>query len=236
MHRQIEPSEEMPKKDSPPIAERNRFPQLNQICVCGRGCACGESPGRYNEHGALGADTARQLHDLDGRESDASSLSGDEGVEDHLIEVGDFGMVSMREIHAALARNERCLCRPPTEEYPVAPVTLPAGSGADSPNSMDVGMSSGEHSTLSSMILPPRNASPNTLVMQVGSAFSQDSIFQPTPASHFIAPPLWLNYQRAFCFNLDIGMNAGMSAGMRYPTDLSIDETTESDRSSHDFW
>ncbi|WPG97410.1 Hypothetical protein R9X50_00018500 [Acrodontium crateriforme] len=57
-----------------------------------------------------------------GDESPPSEQGGDEGLEDHKVEVGKHGLVSIREMYLALARHRGCTCHggvlPDEDDYP----------------------------------------------------------------------------------------------------------------------
>lgn len=131
--------------------------------------------------------------------NDWNSVDGDEGPGDHLIEVGDFGMVPLRAIWSSLARHRRCTCHggvlPGHDDYPFSNVASPADSGVlTSSSSMVVEPSSTEASMSSSeSSLSTRSVSSNALFAHVGGAFDEghDTVGNSSPL--FIRSPIWLS-------------------------------------------
>jgi len=145
---------EMPndsEDEIPPFVNGNQPPNLNTT-VSGHGSGCehghnigegdggdSDSEGDRNVIARIGyergeANDGRRDIPVDGTES----IDGDEGAEDHLIEVGDLGMVPIRSVLRSLARHRRCICDsgalpPPNDDCPWTTLATPAGSEAGTP-------------------------------------------------------------------------------------------------------
>ncbi|KAK4545675.1 hypothetical protein LTR36_002628 [Oleoguttula mirabilis] len=232
-----------------------RPPQLNEVvCRCRIGCACAAS----RDGGEGGVDGGGHLAGVslalppsagDDGSDDGASVNGDEGPAEHKIEVGDFGLVSLKAIHQALAKHQRCTCHrgilPETDDYPFSALNSPAASGILLGDSMTAQLSGDERNMSSSLALSTRSGgssqngaigrfSPSAFLGLMGEHFDFEVPHANTPPlSYFHSTPIWLGHERGYCFNMDIGV----SYGMLYPPELSIgDSAALVDHSEYDMW
>lgn len=200
----------------------NRPPQLNPdnmschcVCDCIRGTP--ENDGVLPDAPTVDFDND-DIASITTSDYDEQNIAGDEGIEDHLIEVGDSGYIPIKTIHLALARHDRCTCHhgigalTSADDYPFT--ALP--SRAESPGlplggSMMVEVGSEEQSLASSLLsLQSRNSSVFALA---GGWASHDSL---APAiGVYIFNPLILTPEPG------------------YPLELSI---SDGDVSQHEVW
>ncbi|KAF2172499.1 hypothetical protein M409DRAFT_17733 [Zasmidium cellare ATCC 36951] len=190
--------------DMPATVDR-RAPQLNEAndsshcsCPCARGAANGDGNEAGGDVGAA-MDLNRTLNgEYEVAASDTSSDYGDEatkhdeGVEEHLIEVGDFGLIPLNQIMRSLAQHHRCTCHhgigigilPHEDDYPYTTFNSPAASGLLTPGdsaSMIVEASSGsssDQSMASSQVLSISSRG-SSLLEAMGGAFAPVPIFRP---------------------------------------------------------
>ncbi|KAK5127194.1 hypothetical protein LTR85_008556 [Meristemomyces frigidus] len=232
--------------DVPATVDR-RPPQLNSVVSrCRIGCACAASRGG-GEGGSDGGGLVAgicSMHstsaDDDDRSDFGGSVNGDEGAAGHKIEVGDFGLVGLKEIYTALARHQRCTCHggvlPDETDYPFTGLNTPEGSGFLPGSSMIVELS-GDERSMSSVSLPLSGYSessqgggfgrfsPDAFVGFMGGHFSGELSRAPTPPpTLFTAPPMWLGHERRYCFNTEVGT----SNAMHYLPELSIGDSAGS--------
>lgn len=222
--------------ENAPVNTDERSPQLDKVvnrCRCG--CACSQSRGDDTSE----SDRSASLSPLRGRSPTVrdiisnhnplesrpvprasevyiyahhTSVQGQEGVAGYQLqeEIGDMGLHSRRDIDQILARHGHCTCP--------APFNSPA-------NSLIVETSSGEQSMASSGFLLPPTRSPSAVLGQIGRSFETDGqgMAAPQPRAQEVAiPPLWLNYERQFYRNLELGFGQGLQ--IHYPITLDIDE------------
>lgn len=197
-----------------PVTVDRRAPQLNEAnegCHCSCPCARGDVSGDANHAGGdvgTSVDMNEGLNDdYHVARSDASSEYGDEavkhdeGVEEHLIEVGDFGYIPIGQIMRSLAQHNRCTCHhgigilPNEDDYPFTTFNSPAASGFLTPgdsSSMIVegASSSGDQSMASSQVLSISSRG-SSLLEAMGAGFAPVPIFRPlslTPEVAFVYP------------------------------------------------
>nr|POF26219.1 hypothetical protein CFP56_22367 [Quercus suber] len=229
------------KVEVPEAVDSDRSPQLDKVKSRDRcGCACTSSRGASQIDSDDGGGSMVVLPDdnmtlpnafvaeVDNTSEDGSSICGDEGLEQHSIEVDNHGMVRLLDIHIALARHSRCTCHSSimgSEHH--------HGSTSESmivEVSSDSDMRRSLLSSLSSRSLLSRSTSTSALVAHVGSGDGQH-LQLPLPALHnYVGQPIWLGHELDQCSNMIIG-------GLRYPVELSISgESVGSDFSEYDIW
>nr|POF12843.1 hypothetical protein CFP56_09994 [Quercus suber] len=227
---------------SPGAVDSERSPQLDQVKARNRcGCACTSSrrDGQQTNGDDGGGDgvAVQDNHvvlptafvtEADNILEDSASVCGDEGIEEHSIEVNNHGMVRLLDIHLALARHSRCTCHSSTlesEHYrgsPSASMMVEVTSNSDMRRSI--------LSSLSAQGLLPRSMSTSALVAQVGSGADQAFQLPPPASQHFIGEPIWLGHEPDQCSNM-------INGGFRYPVELSMTaESACSDFSEFDMW
>jgi len=139
----------------------------------------------------------------------SSEVNGEEGAREYLIEVGDFGLISLGLIHRALARHQRCTCHwgilPELDDYPSFDSTIP--SGFHSPGeSLIVEQGSSDQSLASSQVLSLRSRG-SSVFDQMGSGFS-------VQAFPMIWNPLRLTPDVRFEYPLEISLSESGRGGL----------------------
>lgn len=234
-----------PSPDIPAEVDSERSPQLDLVvcrCRCGCTCASSRGEGENNDDGG-GATTVRlpiAAAVNDAASEDGDSIKGEEGVAEHMVEIGDMGMISFRAIHVALARHERCTCHvgmlPDTDDYPWTGYNSLAASGRLSNSSMRA-QASGDERSMSSLSLPrsaysaaTRSTTSSGFVRSVGGHFDHETA-QPPLRTYFTNSPMFLNHEREFCLNMEIGIEY-------YAPELSIGESASmsSGHMEYDMW
>jgi len=146
-------------------------------------------------------------------DEEASSIHGDEGLEDHKVRVEGHGRIGLRAIFGALARHEDCDCHP-DDVWQVTTSNAPARSGMQTPYSTTTELGSSEHSLASSRVLEiARSQSPTELLRFIGNAFA-DNVLPTNPISLFTTQPLALIPEWIFARNTHVPVH--------YPLELSI--------------
>ncbi|KAK0966095.1 hypothetical protein LTR91_017712 [Friedmanniomyces endolithicus] len=199
--------EDSPTVDSSVDVDSERSPQLNKvICRCRCGCACASSRDGNDmncDGGGQSMDTARYMScTTDNTESDDGG--SDEDAKDDVVEIGDFGLVSIRAIHMALAKQNRCTCHgsvlSESEVYTFSTRSPLDGSGFLPDNSLIVEVgSNSEHSTTmstSSLGFAAYNSSPGDIVGFMGGQFEL-LLPHPVPQDLFVleANNITINYR-----------------------------------------
>ena len=199
--------------DIPPRRLSNQPPNLN-LAVRGHG---GSPDGGQNigEGDEGGSESDGDSHMQDGSVMDYDlvddesldenrSVNGDEGLEDHLIEVGDLGMIPIRTVMISLARHRRCTCHagviPPADDYPFSVIASPTDSGIISPSysSLIVERGSTQPSLSSSCVSFGYHdaASPGLhgLFDYLTGGISDEEVpfHHPLP-TNFVRDPMWLS-------------------------------------------
>lgn len=198
------------QSEIPPNRNSQQPPNLN-MTVPGHGRRCeggqdiGEGDDGNSDSDREGSPSGQEGGTIECDMADDASLdevrsvNGDEGAEDHLIEVGDLGLVPIRTIMMSLARHGRCTCHgviPHVENYPFSMMTSPTDSGIATPyGSMIVEIGSSHGSMNSPGLLGHRNGSSPGLSglfeFMTGGACDEDLASPPLPL-HFTRPPIWL--------------------------------------------
>ena len=199
--------------DIPPQRMSHQPPNLNlTVPGHGRSCEGGQNIGEGDDGSSDSAGEAAAHGRNDGVHAefefadDASigaerSVNGDEGPEDHLIEVGDLGMVPIRTVMRSLARHGRCTCHsgviPSADDYPFSLTSSRNNSGIFSQHSMTVEVGSSPPSMSSSCVSFGHYSSssaslPGVFDFLTGGACDEDIAFFPLPFN-FIRPPIWLS-------------------------------------------
>ncbi|KAK4507840.1 hypothetical protein PRZ48_001575 [Zasmidium cellare] len=199
--------------DIPATVDR-RAPQLNEAndsCHCSCPCARGDTDQAGGDAGTS-VDLNEHLDNGYGAAaSDASSDFGDEaakhdeGVEEHSIEVGDFGFIPIAQIMRSLAQHNRCTCHhhgigilPHEDDYPYTSYSSPATSGfltqGDSASMIvEAANSSGDQSMASSQVLSISSRGSSSLLAAMGTGFGPVPIFRPLSLT-----------PETFVYNIDI--------------------------------
>jgi len=228
-----------PSMEAPIAVDSERSPQLNKIIARGRqGCACAASRGGRQVPVDGGTQIVRADTASVAESDNGSSVNGEEGLDDHKVEVGDFGYVSVRVIYAALAKRLHCGCNcVRKDDYPFTASNSPAASGYPSGSSLIVEHDSGDEDSMNMSIssLAPsadgtgtRGTSLGGLVRHMGGPFEFD-IVHTIPANNFIRTPIILGHEAQYCLNMDIGMGYRLF----YPDHLSIVEGSSSGHSEY---
>ncbi|KAK1075826.1 hypothetical protein LTR74_000234 [Friedmanniomyces endolithicus] len=232
---------------SPPVdpsvdVDSERSPQLNKvICRCRCGCACASSRDGNDmncDGGGQRMDTARYMCcTTDSTESDDGV--SEEDPKDYKIEVGDFGFVSVKAIHLALAKQSRCTCHcsvlSESEVFTFSNRSPLDGSGFLSDDSLIVEAgSNSEHSTTmstSSLGIAAYNTSPGDIVGFMGGQFE---LLLPRPVSQdfFMRTPLLLGHEPQSCSNIQLGSECHHY----FPEGFSIGDSASSGHTEYDMW
>ncbi|KAK0896570.1 hypothetical protein LTR57_022496 [Friedmanniomyces endolithicus] len=207
--------EDSPTVDSSVDVDSERSPQLNKvICRCRCGCACASSRDGNDmncDGGGQSMDTARYMScTTDNTESDDGG--SDEDAKDDVVEIGDFGLVSIRAIHMALAKQNRCTCHgsvlSESEVYTFSTRSPLDGSGFLPDNSLIVEVgSNSEHSTTmstSSLGFAAYNSSPGDIVGFMGGQFEL-LLPHPVPQDLFVRTPLLHGHEPESCSKIQSG-------------------------------
>jgi len=208
--------------DMPTASDSDRLTQRDRItscsrCTCGCGCECVFDRNKGDLLLDLRGETVSgQLAGFAGMEKDGAednpSVDGDQGVAERMIQVGDFGLVSLRDIHMALARHQRCTCHSDVssdgDDCPSS-----TGSGYMSQNSMIVRLGSG--SDLSRV----------SSISHIASSYSGSMRSLSSTALGFVGAN----------FEID-GMDVDVGHGLLYDSSLSIDDSATNTFSDYDMW
>ena len=199
------------QSEIPPTPNSTQPPNLNPtVRGHGCGCECTQNIGEGDSASSSSNDGRTSCHQTADSEEESDfddnmlvdddhSINGDEGPEEHLIEVGDLGMLPVRMIRSSLARHRRCTCLwgldDGQDDYPNSNFASPADSGIlPSLGSMVVEVGSAELSMSSSEIsLSTRNASSSALLAHMVGAFGDERACFPAPGSLFTQSPIWPN-------------------------------------------
>ncbi len=234
--------EDSPTVDSSVDVDSERSPQLNKvICRCRCGCACASSRDGNEmncDDAGQTTDTARYMScTTESTESDDGLSEGD--PKDYKIEVGDFGFVSVKAIHMALARHSRCTCHgsvySESEVFTFSNRSPLDGSDFLSDDSLIVEAgSNSEHSTTmstSSLGIAAYNTNPGDIVGFMGGQFE---LLLPHPVSQdvFMRTPLLLGHEPQSCSNIQLGSECHHY----FPEGFSIGDSASSGHTEYDMW
>lgn len=238
-----------PLVEVPPMVGPERPPVRNDdnACPCAScPCPCAKSSGGGgggDGGGGVGACYSGVISAEPGQEEPVHRASseagdsvndGDEGTEDHLIEVGDFGYISLSLIHRSLAKHARCTChgilpsmhllfsldtqqyltsQTDPEDYPFSTYNSPIMSGMTSPgpsDSMMVENGSAEQSMASSGFFGLRSRG-SSIFEYMHGGFEHNAVMEAFPTLY---APLQL------------------TADVHYPMELSYSSISERDYST----